>query len=211
MRSCVVVALALAIAPSIGFAQCFKLAEVNAETPEGQLLQQIGQESDEAKKLALMEKFAAAHPKHEAAGWVYEQAQAAYVKAGSPDKVIETGDKILALAPDCVESAHQGLKAAEARKDPDLIRTWSGRTSEAALKVVSAPKPSAEDEVETWKNRADWARQVNTYTEYALYAAALQAAEPAKRIELLEALQARNAQSEYLAKAWGPQIGRAHV
>lgn len=204
MRFYLLLALAVAAAPSGSFAQCFALAEVNAETPEGQLLQQIGQESDEARKLALMEKFAAAHPKHEAAGWVYEQAQAAYVKANNSDKVIETGEKILALAPACVEASHQVLKAAEAKKDPDLIRKWSDRTSEVALKVINAPKPSEEGEVETWKNRADWAKQVNTYTEYSLYAAALQATEPAKKAELLEALQARNAQSEYLAKAWGP-------
>ncbi|HWQ56496.1 MAG TPA: hypothetical protein VN442_22610 [Bryobacteraceae bacterium] len=203
MRASLLLVVVLSMAPSSSFAQCFKIAEVNAETPEGQLLQQIGQESDDVKKLALLEKFAAEHAKHEAVGWVYEQAQAAYSKAGNPDKVLELGGKILALSPDCVESAQQMLKAAEAKKDLDLIRKWSDQTSQIALKVANAPKPADEDQVEAWKNRADWARQVNTYTEYSLYAAALQAPEPKKKIELLEALQARNAKSEYLAKAYG--------
>jgi len=203
MRIRFLLALALAVAPVGGFAQCFKLAEVNAEKPEGQLLQQIGQESDEAKKLALLEKFTAEYPQHEAAGWVLEQAQAAYLKANNPDKALEAGEKILALAPTCVESAHQSLKAAEAKKDADLILKWSAATSGAALKVINSPKPSDEAEAESWKGRVDWAKQVNTYAEYSLYAAALQNPDPKKKIALVEALEQRNPASEYVAKAYG--------
>ncbi len=203
MRTCLLLALALAVAPADASGQCFNLAEVNAETPEGQLLQHIGQESDEAAKLQLLENFAAQHPRHEAAGWVYEQLQAAYIKADNHDRALEVGEKILALSPTCVESAHQSLKAAEAKKDPGLVLEWAGRTSDVALKVANAPKPADEDEVEAWKNRADWAKQVNTYTEYSVYAMALQASDPKKKIELIEALEKRNASSEYLSKAYG--------
>lgn len=209
MRTCLFLALALAVAPSIASAQCFDLAEVNAETAEGQLLQHIGQESDEAAKLQLLENFAAQHPTHEAAGWVYEQLQAAYMKSNSHDKALEIAEKILKLAPGCAEAAHQALKAAEAKKDPDLVLAWSGRTSEIALQVANAPKPEDEDEVETWKNRADWARQVNIYTEYSLYAMSLQTTDPQKKIALVEALEKRNASSEYLPKAY-PQLFLAY-
>lgn len=185
------------------FPQCFKLAEVDAEKPEGQLLQQIGQEQDQAKRLALLEKFAAAYPKHEAAGWVYEQMQAAYIKAKEPDKILAAGEKIVAMSPECVEASLQSLKAAEAKKDPDLVKKWSAGTSQMALKAAASPKPKEEDEVETWKQRVDYARQVNTYTEYALYAAALQTTDPVKRIDLIETLQQRNPKSEYLAQCEG--------
>ncbi len=47
----------------------------------------------------------------------------------------------------------------------------------------------------------DYARQVNTYTEYSLYAMALSTADPKKQSALIEALQQRNPKSEYLAKA----------
>src|SRR3954466_8971699 len=103
------------------FAQRHTLGNINAETPEGQLLQQIGQAPDEAKKLALMEDFEAKAPKHEAIGWVYGQMQPAYVKAGKPDKALAVGEKLIAMDPDDMEAAHQNLKAAEAKKDPDLI------------------------------------------------------------------------------------------
>lgn len=192
-------ALTLAVAPAS--AQCHKLAEVNATSPEGQLLQKAGLEEDPAKKLALQEEFAAQFPQHEAAGWVDEQLLNAYVKSNQADKALAVGDKLAGMPPECVEDAQQTLKAAEMKKDPDLVLKWSGKTSELAQKVVASPQPSEADEVENWKARVDYARQVNTYTEYSLYAMALQTTDPKKQSALIEALQQRNPKSEYLAKA----------
>ena len=67
--------------------------------------------------------------------------------------------------------------------------------------MVASPQPKEADEVENWKARVDYASQVNTYTEYSLYAMALGTADPKKQVALIEALQQRNPQSEYLAKA----------
>src|SRR5687767_14738212 len=78
-------------------AQRHKLTSINAETPEGKLLQSIATETDAAKKLALMEQFAAEHPKHEATGWVLSQMQVGYTKGGNHDKAIAAGEKLLAL------------------------------------------------------------------------------------------------------------------
>jgi tetratricopeptide (TPR) repeat protein len=192
-------ALALAAAP--GWTQCHKLAEINTASPEGQLLQKAGLEEDAAKKQALQEQFVTQYPQHEAAGWVYEQLLNAYVKANDADKALAVGDKLAAIPPECVEDAQQTLKAAELKKDPDLVLKWSAKTAELAQKVVASPQPADADEIENWKARVDYARQVNTYTEYSLYAMALGTADPGKQVALLEALQQRNAKSEYLAKA----------
>jgi len=62
---------------------------------------------------------------------------------------------------------------------------------------MSSPKAEDEEE-EDWKARVDYAKQVDTYTEYSLYAAALQTPDPRKKIELAETLEQRNAQSQYL-------------
>jgi tetratricopeptide (TPR) repeat protein len=196
MRLSTTALLLLAAAPA--WAQRFTINEVNAQTPEGQMLQQIGQESDESKKLSLMEQFVSKYPKEKAAGWVYEQMQTAYAKANQPDKAMELGEKLLAIDPEHAEAAHASLKAAEAKKDPDLVRKWAGLTSQAAQKVVTSPQPKEADGVEHWKNRVDWARQVKIYADYSLYATALQATDPTKKIELIEALQAQNPQSQYL-------------
>ncbi|MFN7994142.1 MAG: hypothetical protein U0Q18_11095 [Bryobacteraceae bacterium] len=193
--------VALILACGSAWAQCHKLAEVNTASPEGQLLQQIGQEPDAEKKLALLNQFVTQYPQHEATGWVYEQLLDAYIKAKNGDKALETGEKLAAIPPECVESAHQTLKAAELKNDPDQILKWSGKTAELAQKVAASRQPQNADEVENWKARVDYAKQVNTYTEYSLYATALQTQDPKKQVALLEGLQQRNPKSEYLAKS----------
>jgi len=190
--------LILVITAGAALGQRHKLGTVNAETPEGLLLQQIGQTPDESKKLQLMEQFAAQAPKHEAIGWVYEQMQTSYLKAGQPDKALEIGDKLVAMDADDLDAAHQNLKAAEAKKDPDLIRKWSNQTSQIAQKVIQSPQPTDADEVDAWKKRVDFAKQLDTYTEYSLFSGAMQTQDPRKRIELADALTARNPKSQYL-------------
>lgn len=174
---------------------------INTETPEGQLLQQIGEEEDAAKKLALLEKFAAEYPKHEAIAWVYAQMVPVASKVNQFDKAMEAGEKLLALDPGDLETAHLALKAAEAKKDPSALIQWASKVSQAARKVAQTPKPSEEDEVEDWKTAVDFAKQLDVYTEYSLYALALQTTDIKARIALIEALEQQNPESQYL-----PQI-----
>ncbi|MGH9658892.1 MAG: hypothetical protein ACRD96_10130, partial [Bryobacteraceae bacterium] len=132
-----------------------RIGTVNAETPEGALLQQIGTEADDAKKMPLLEKFAAEHAKHEGYGWVLAQIQAMHVKAGQHDKALEIGEKLAAHDPNDLDAVHLNLKSAEARKDPDAVKKWAAATSAVALKVAASAKPQDEDEAETWKQRVD--------------------------------------------------------
>ena len=107
------------------FGQRHKLEEVDAEKPEGKLLQQIMQENDPAKKTALMEQFAGEFPKAEQTAWVLEQLQGYYVKANQPDQIIAAGDKLLAVDPDDPEAA---LQCAEGGGDEEGRRARSGNT-----------------------------------------------------------------------------------
>ncbi|HKW98351.1 MAG TPA: hypothetical protein VJN43_11515 [Bryobacteraceae bacterium] len=173
---------------------------INTETPEGQLLQSIGQESDEARKLTLLEKFTQDYGKSENLAWVYGQMVPLYTKANQPDKAIEISDKLIALDPDDLDTALAALKAAEAKKDPDLVKKWSNATGQAAQKAMAAPQPKDEDEVEGWKKSVDYAKQVNTYSEYALYSTALQTGDAQKKADLIETLEQRNPKSQYLAQ-----------
>ncbi len=193
--------LVMALAAPLALAQRHPLAGINPDVSEGRLLQQIQNEADEGKKVPLLEQFATQYSKDENIAWVYEQLIAAYAKADQSDKVLETGPKLLAIDAGDVATAQGCLKAAEAKKDPGLVLKWSATTSEMARKVVQTPQPAAEDEVEAWKRNVDYARQVDIYTEYSLYAALVQSTDPKVRIELGEALQTRNPQSQY----W-PQI-----
>lgn len=177
---------------------------INAETPEGQALQAIGQENDPSKKLALMDAFLEKHSSHEGALWVLEQSATGYLKAGQFDKAIAAAEKLLAKDADDVTTAYNALKASEGKKDADLVRKWSDATSAAARKVAAAPKPASADAEESWKNAVDYAKQVDIYTEYSLYATGLQVQDPTKKIMLYEALEARNPNSEHLKLFTGP-------
>lgn len=193
-------AVALLLAAGAGLAQRQRFT-INTETPEGQLLQQIGEQEDPVQKLALLEKFAASYPEHEAIPWVWAHMVRIAAKANQLDKALEAGDKAMALDPEDLETAHEALKAAEAKKDPATLIAWAGKVSAAARKVAATPKPKEEDEVEDWKTAVDFAKQLDVYTEYSLYALALQTPDAKQRIALIEALEAQNPESQYL-----PQI-----
>src|SRR4051794_957768 len=81
-----------------------------------------------------------------------------------------------------VEAAYNKLKEAEARKDPDGVLEWAGKTSAAARQVTSQPKPAGADELEAWKRDVDYSSQVDTYTEYSLQASVAGGIAPDKTI-----------------------------
>jgi tetratricopeptide (TPR) repeat protein len=194
------IALIIALLAGNGFAQRHKLAAVNSESPDGKLIQQSLQENDPAKKLGILEQYIAQFAdKQETTGWVLSQLQPLYTKAGNYDKAIQTGEKLLALDADDIDAAYGNLKAAEAKKDVDAILKWSAQTSLIAKKIVKASKREGDD-AEEWKQAVDYAKQVDTYTEYALYLAALQSTDPRKVILLTETLEQRNPDSPYIAQ-----------
>jgi tetratricopeptide (TPR) repeat protein len=182
------------------FAQRHKMEDVNAEKPEGKLLQQALTENDAAKKAALLEQFAQEFPKSEETPWVLEQLQGIYVKAGDPDKIVATGERLLALDPGDPEAAMQNLKACEARKDVAGVKKYAILASENARKVAATPQPKDADEVDTWKSEVAYAKQVDTYTEYALYRAAAESRDPKVTIDLGETLVQHSPKSEYAPK-----------
>jgi hypothetical protein len=179
-------------------------AEVDAEKPEGKLMQQFMQESDAARKVALYEEFAKEFPRDEHTPWVLEQAQAYYVKVGQTDAIIAEGEKMLAVDPDDVEAPLQALKAAETKKELPLVRKYSDITNRNARKMAAAPQPKEADEVTAWKGEVDYAKQVAQYSDYALFRAAVESRDPKVTIDLGEALLARSPESEYAAKMREP-------
>jgi regulator of sirC expression with transglutaminase-like and TPR domain len=200
LRLCSVL-LALAL-PAAG--QRHKVEEVNAEKPDGKLLQQIMQENDAGKKTALLEQFSSEFGQSKDMPWVLEQLQSAYVKANDIDKTLAAGDKLLALDPDDPEAGMQNLKAAEAKKDPALIKKYAVVTSAAARKMAAAVQPKEAEEMENWKAAVQYAKQVDGYTEYALYRAAVESRDPKATIDLGETLRQQSPKSEYTGKMLQP-------
>ena len=87
-------ALALLVHPAA--AQRYSAA-ANPDSPEGQFLELISLQSDEAKKLELVEQFTQRFPRHPAVSWAYEQLQLAAVEARQWDKVLAFGERLAQL------------------------------------------------------------------------------------------------------------------
>jgi hypothetical protein len=93
-----------------------------------------------------------------------------------------------AVAQDLAGSFQTLKEAVESKKDPAEIKKLAAETSAMARKVAAAGGEAA-----TVKD----AKDVDSYTEYALYATA-SAAPPATAVDLLAALEAQNPKSKYL-------------
>jgi hypothetical protein len=166
---------------------------INPSTPEGQLLQSLGQEPDDARKVTLGQDFLAKYPKHEAAGWVASQVESGLLAQKDNDKVLEVAEMAYANVPD-MDAAYFALKAAVAKEDVAQTKKWSARTSESAHKITGSAKPPADDDA---KHELEYAKEVDEYSEYALYVVALKA--PAKdEVDLVDALIKQNPKSQYL-------------
>jgi hypothetical protein len=98
---------------------------------------------------------------------------------------------------DELEDSYTKLKAAVEKKDPDAVKAEGAATFKLAQALVNAPQPSDAAEVDNWKQRVQYGKEVVAYTEYALAAVAAEAEGP-KAIELVETLVAQNAKSKYI-------------
>jgi len=161
---------------------------INAESDEGKLLQQAGEESDSTKKIDLLEQFVAKFPSHDAIGYVHLQLQAEYLKVNGFDKSIEHGEKAQTKAPADLEIAHLLVKASEGKGDAERLAALVEKTHALAQKAAAAPKPDGE-EAENWKRSVEFAGQVDQYNQHALYGAALKQTAPQRKVLLLDALR----------------------
>lgn len=180
--------------------------DFNLSTPEGRLLQMAGSETDDTRKQALFEEFVRTYPKHGGTAWAYSQLQPIYLKAQQWDKAIQAAEAALALDPANSFAAYNGLQGCEKKGDIACLKDWSARTVEAARKMLAIPKPANEAEVEEYDKEIDYAKQVIIRCEYSLYAAGLQASDPAVIIDLGSTLEQRHPESQYI-----PQLAGRYV
>jgi len=98
---------------------------------------------------------------------------------------------------DELEDAYTKLKATVEKKDADAVKADAQATFVLAQKLVNAPQPTDAAEVNDWKQRVEYGKEVVAYTEYALAAVATEV-DGAKTIELVETLVAQNPKSKYI-------------
>lgn len=167
----------------------------NPGTPEGQILQNLGQETDDARKVTLGQEFLTKYPKHEAAGWVAAQVESGLLGQKEYDKVLETAEMVWASSPD-MDSAYYALKAAVEKNDVEQTKKWSARTFEQSHKITAGAKPPANDDD---KHQLEYAKEVGEYSGYGLYVVALKA-QPKEEIDLIDTLIKQDPKSQYLSE-----------
>jgi hypothetical protein len=98
---------------------------------------------------------------------------------------------------DDLDDALAALKQAEPSKDSAKIKELASAAHATAQKYQGAPPADADKE--SYEARARYAKDVDHYSEYALYAAAVQLrSEPQKAMDLIVALEQQNSKSDYL-------------
>jgi hypothetical protein len=171
--------------------------EIDPESEDGILLQRIQQEPVPERKLAFLEKFVSEYPNAASVAWAYEQLLPIYIAAKRWDNALATALSLLALDPDDVNCASAALQAAEAEKDPELIRKYAVASWDAASKAVLSQKPADADDVD-WNKQVEFANQSRAYSEYVLASQAALEANSRRKTELIQALEQRNPRSTYL-------------
>jgi hypothetical protein len=115
--------------------------------------------------------------------------------------VILVGAPVSVAAAD-LESTFQSLKDAEAKGDAALVKTLAAEACGMAREAAAEAAPASNDEKEGWTQRVAWAHDVETYTEYALYAVALKGP-AATTVDLMSTLEQQNPKSKYLDQGYG--------
>jgi hypothetical protein len=95
---------------------------------------------------------------------------------------------------DDLDDALQALKQAQPSKDPAKIKQLAA-AAHAVAKKYEGPAPADVDK-QSYEARAGYAKEVDTYSEYALYAAAIQ--DPRAAGDLIATLEQQNPKSQYL-------------
>lgn len=91
------------------------------------------------------------------------------------------------------------LKEAQNKKDADAVLRLAPATTKLARAEAAQPQPSDASAVADWKKRVEFAKEVETFSEYALATAAVASSDPAKTIALSDALLDLNAKSQYVS------------
>jgi len=103
-------------------------------------------------------------------------------------------------APGNLETSYQALKEAVANKDVAQVKKLAAETCALAREAEESKAPEFVEK-DDWEKHVAYARDVENYTEYALYAIAIQGP-AATTVDLVAALEAQNPKSKYLDRAY---------
>jgi tetratricopeptide (TPR) repeat protein len=117
-----------------------------------------------------------------------------------------TGPVVVA---DELDDAYQSLQNAVTKKDAPQVKKLAVQVCELARKVIASPEPTNAIEKEDWPNRLKYTKEAEAYTEYALYATAVQS-DSAAMVDLLGTLEQQSPKSKYLDDGYAAYLAALH-
>jgi hypothetical protein len=118
--------------------------------------------------------------------------------------VVLVGAPVSVAAAD-LEGSFQALKDAEAKGDAALVKKLAVETGAMAKAAAAEAAPADADEKQAWTDRVKYAQDVESYTEYALYATAIKGP-AATTVDLISTLEEQNPKSKYLDQGYSPYL-----
>ncbi|HEV2489138.1 MAG TPA: hypothetical protein VGT03_04975 [Candidatus Acidoferrales bacterium] len=172
-------------------AQIGKTVVVPAGTPEDSAVSAIYAEQDPAKKIALLDQFAADHPSGDFALLADQLYVTAYESEKNYGKAFEYGEKALAIDPENFSTAVSLTRVAEESGDQEKLFHYGELAGGILARFKSSPAPEGTSAVD-WeakkKEAIDRAQQDIQYVESALYGAALKTPNPGAKAVLFDRL-----------------------
>ncbi len=104
-----------------------------------------------------------------------------------------------------LNDTYQNLQQAVGKKDAVAVKKLVADVQPMLTKALAVPEPQAADEKDAWKSQIEYAKSIQTYSEYALYVTAI-ASPPAVLVDLVATLEKQNPKSKYLDDAYGPYL-----
>jgi tetratricopeptide (TPR) repeat protein len=96
-----------------------------------------------------------------------------------------------------LREAYDALQVAQASKDIAAVRKAAAEAHKLAQETIKSAVPDTPEGKANWKLQADYAKEVSTQSEYAIFSLALEAP-AATQVELYAALEQMNPKSVYL-------------
>jgi hypothetical protein len=158
---------------------------IPAGTPEDKALTEISQESDNAKRIAMLEEFVQKYASNPAAvaygNWQLSQ----QFVASDPNKALAYGDKALAAMPDVLDILQAQTDLAQQAKNYERVVDYATRGAVVIQGIEKQSKPEGFDE-QSWKSNQqrerEQAQPTYDYMATAAYNAMAAEPDPKKRV-----------------------------
>lgn len=107
--------------------------------------------------------------------------------------------------PDELEDSYAKLQTAVTNKDAAQVKELAPKVCELARQSAAKPAPQDADEKARWEKSVKYAKELEVYSEYALYSIAVQSP-PATQVEFFEMLVKQSPKSKYLGMGYGQYL-----